>query len=251
MSEIFEVGDRVLYVSKDARRIVCGVVEVVDGNRVVVETGERKKIAFSHELTKLNMPDDFTKVDYVADIIARKIRERMMETPYKFTSALSPEDAERIRQANKAYGNLQEFTDSLSMEDVLMRRCAGAMPNPQQDSKDKVTDFVDAVCNIFDELKETFRKKNEQYATVDPLANFRTGALLNEGVDTWGAMYEEAKNYQRKHIAHVQNNKINGPKVDESLTDIAVYAVLMKYMHDRHYDKAIASWQEKGDKSNE
>lgn len=109
MSEIFEVGDRVLYVSQDARRIVCGVVEVVDGNRVVVETGERKLIAFSHELTKLNMPDDFTKVDYVADIIARKIRERMMETPYKFTSALSPEDAERIGQANKAYGNLQQL----------------------------------------------------------------------------------------------------------------------------------------------
>lgn len=115
----------------------------------------------------------------------------------------------------------------------------------------KVSDFVDAVCNIFDELKETFRKKNEQYATTDPLANFRTGALLNEGIDTWGAMYEEAKNYQRKHIAHVQNNKINGPKVGESLTDIAVYAVLMKYMHDRHYDKAIADWQKEEGKTNE
>lgn len=38
--------------------------------------------------------------------------------------------------------------------------------------------FVEEVCKVFDELKETFKAKNEQYGTCDPLANFRTGALL-------------------------------------------------------------------------
>lgn len=42
--------------------------------------------------------------------------------------------------------------------------------------------------------------------------------------------YEEAKDYQRKHIAHVENWGIEGPKVNESLTDIAVYAVIMRVM---------------------
>ena len=105
------------------------------------------------------------------------------------------------------------------------------------------SDFVDAVCSIFDNLKETFRRKNQQYATADPLANFRTGAYMRTGRADYADMYEEAKNYQRKHIAHVQNNEINGSKVDESLTDIAVYAVLMKYMYDRHYDNVIAEWK--------
>lgn len=90
--------------------------------------------------------------------------------------------------------------------------------------------FVEEVCKVFDELKETFKAKNEQYGTCDPLANFRTGALLHRGNDSYDDMYEEAKDYQRKHIAHVENWGIEGPKVNESLTDIAVYAVIMRVM---------------------
>lgn len=95
-------------------------------------------------------------------------------------------------------------------------------------------DFVNFVVKEFDELAELFKQKNEQYGGRDPLANFRTGALMNRGFDTYQAMYEEAKNYQRKHVAHVQNCNISGPKVDESLKDIAVYAVIMLYMHRKH-----------------
>ena len=44
------------------------------------------------------------------------------------------------------------------------------------------------------------------------------------------AMYEEAKAYARKHIAHVYAHDINGVKVDESLKDIALYSLIELYM---------------------
>lgn len=97
-------------------------------------------------------------------------------------------------------------------------------------------DFVRVVTTEIERLGQLFLEKNAQYGNEDPLANFRTGALLNEGIDTWGAMYEEAKNYQRKHIAHVQNCDIDGVKVDESLRDIAVYALIMLYMHKKDHE---------------
>lgn len=104
-------------------------------------------------------------------------------------------------------------------------------------------DFTNFVVNEFGALAELFDKKQKQYGTNDPLANFRTGALMNVGNDSWQAMYDEAKSYQRKHVAHIENCDINGPKVDESLKDIAVYAVIMLYMHKKE--------QESKGKSNE
>ena len=82
----------------------------------------------------------------------------------------------------------------------------------------------------FDELNALFKKKHEQYSTGDALANFRRGALLSVGDDSYPAMYEEAKAYARKHIAHVYAHDINGVKVDESLKDIALYSLIELYM---------------------
>lgn len=103
---------------------------------------------------------------------------------------------------------------------------------------DSVTEFVCDICGIFDKLKETFVKKNKQYATSDPLANFRTGALLKYHAAGYAEMYEEAKDYQRKHIAHIMNNKIDGPKVEESLADNAVYSIIELYMWRKQHDKS-------------
>lgn len=91
-------------------------------------------------------------------------------------------------------------------------------------------DFVEFICQQLDELKEQLRAKHEQYSTGDALANFRRGALLNVGDDSYPAMYEEAKAYARKHIAHVYAHDINGAKVDESLKDIALYSLIELYM---------------------
>lgn len=94
-------------------------------------------------------------------------------------------------------------------------------------------DFVTVVSEKFDELKNLFLQKNQQYANADPLANFRRGALLNTGKCDYAAMYEEAKSYMAKHVVHVYNHGITGNKVDESLKDIAVYCLIMLYMHEK------------------
>lgn len=91
-------------------------------------------------------------------------------------------------------------------------------------------DFVDFVCNQLDELKAQFLEKHEQYSNSDPLANFRRGAMLNGCGDNYANMYEEAKAYERKHIAHVYAHSIAGVKVDESLKDIAIYSLIELYM---------------------
>lgn len=98
-------------------------------------------------------------------------------------------------------------------------------------------EFTEFVTKTFDELKELFLKKNEQYAGLDPLANFSTGAKLIYGDDGYPAMFQEAMSYQRKHIAHMTNNGIGGEKVDESLRDIAVYSVILLYMWHKRYEE--------------
>lgn len=91
-------------------------------------------------------------------------------------------------------------------------------------------DFVNFVCKQLDELKEQFREKHKQYSNSDPLANFRRGAMLNGRGNNYAAMYEEAKAYAAKHIAHVYAHDIDGVKVDESLKDIALYSLIELYM---------------------
>lgn len=65
---------------------------------------------------------------------------------------------------------------------------------------------------------------------ADPLANFRAGALLRAGNDSYAEMYEEAKNYRRKHVVHIERNGIAADKGDESLDDTIVYSAIMAYM---------------------
>lgn len=56
------------------------------------------------------------------------------------------------------------------------------------------------------------------------------GAMLSGKQADYPAMYEEAKAYARKHIAHVYAHDIDGVKVDESLKDIALYSLIELYM---------------------
>lgn len=70
------------------------------------------------------------------------------------------------------------------------------------------------------------------------MQNFELGAAMQRGVlnhdNKYKRMYEEAKAYERKHVAHVMGNDINAAKVDESLKDIAVYSVIELYMIHKH-----------------
>ena len=92
-------------------------------------------------------------------------------------------------------------------------------------------EFVGFVCKNLNELKEQFIEKQRQYKTnTDPLSNFRKGAALKSGQADMAGMYECAKDYALKHVAHVYGHNINGNKVEESLKDIAIYSVIELYM---------------------
>lgn len=96
-------------------------------------------------------------------------------------------------------------------------------------------EFEAFMAETFDRMKELFLQKNAQYSTDDPLANFRTAALMHSKEGTYTAMYEEAKNFMRKHIAHIENNGIGGHKVAESLGDVMVYCGIMSFMVDAYH----------------
>lgn len=98
-------------------------------------------------------------------------------------------------------------------------------------------EFVGFVCKTLNELKEQFIEKQRQYKTnTDPLSNFRKGAALKSGHADMPAMYECAKDYALKHVAHVYGHDISGDKVDESLKDIAIYSVIELYMLEKHQE---------------
>lgn len=98
-----------------------------------------------------------------------------------------------------------------------------AMSNPI----DIGEDFVKFVMSTLDELKHQFYEKNRQYATGDPFANFTAAARLdNLDPEDWNSLFKEAKDMEKKHIAHVWNNDVYGVKVDESLKDIAIYSII-------------------------
>ena len=90
------------------------------------------------------------------------------------------------------------------------------------------------VREILAEIDKMFEKKNLQYrAGTDDLANFTKGAWLRYGDPSMSAKYETLKDYVAKHIAHVYEHPLTGPKVEESLMDIAVYFIIAMVMHRR------------------
>lgn len=91
------------------------------------------------------------------------------------------------------------------------------------------------------EIVELMGQKNAQYGDAgdgshDNLANFRAGANLKYGDSSYVEMFEESKNYCRKHIAHVYGPKqdIAAKNLKESLGDIIVYSLIQMYMVDQY-----------------
>lgn len=88
------------------------------------------------------------------------------------------------------------------------------------------------VENKLHDIHTLFGAKNIQYSTDDPLANFTAGAKLLYNNDNMCAKYETLKAYVAKHIAHVYNHSLTGPKVKESIGDIVVYFIIAWIMAD-------------------
>lgn len=101
--------------------------------------------------------------------------------------------------------------------------------------------FEEFVSGKFEALSNLFALKQKQYGNKSPLADFSNGANMKYGVDSWENMFEVAKDYCMKHIAHVfgKGQTINEKGIEESLGDIAVYCVIMIYMVQRQRDKQV------------
>ena len=91
--------------------------------------------------------------------------------------------------------------------------------------------FAESVGKIFEEEKILYKKKAEQYAQGDPLANFRGGAAL-EGMnpESLDDCFKVLLMYMAKHVAFVYQSGKLGRKEDESLGDIAVYVNIARAM---------------------
>lgn len=91
--------------------------------------------------------------------------------------------------------------------------------------------FAETVLKIFDEEKALYKKKAEQYAQGDPLANFRGGAAL-EGLnpESLDDCFKVLLMYMAKHVAFLYQSGELGVKEDESLGDVGVYANIARAM---------------------
>lgn len=94
-------------------------------------------------------------------------------------------------------------------------------------------DFYAAMDAQIGDMAKLFLEKNQVQYTDNgqkgPLANFEKGALMEFGVATEKEMFEVAHDWVRKHLAFLENANVATPKIDESLMDIAVYALIMRY----------------------
>ena len=94
-------------------------------------------------------------------------------------------------------------------------------------------DFYAAMDLQIEEMAKLFLEKNKvQYSDKgqqNALANFEKGALMKCGVASEEEMFEMAHDWVRKHLAFLENATVATPKIEESLMDIAVYALIMRY----------------------
>lgn len=91
-------------------------------------------------------------------------------------------------------------------------------------------EFTSFIDDELERVADLFAEKQQQYSTgVDPLSNFRTGALLEHRDGSYEKIYEVAKGYLNKHIAFLYDHGIVN-KTEESLRDMVVYGLIMLYM---------------------
>lgn len=96
-------------------------------------------------------------------------------------------------------------------------------------------EYVRKLNKKFEQVQELATKKARQYKTYEAFAAFETAARLKYGDAHYNYQYAALKDFMSKHVAHIYNNDLDGEKVSESLTDIAVYCIIASVMFDEHY----------------
>lgn len=102
-------------------------------------------------------------------------------------------------------------------------------------------EFNDSIIKTLDRIRELFTRKNLEYKTEDPLANFTTGGrLLRPGLNLEPAQYEALKAYLAKHVAQVYNQPIT-EDTRENWSDVAVYSLIALAMLDAYHGRYDAN----------
>lgn len=96
-------------------------------------------------------------------------------------------------------------------------------------------EYVKKLNRKFEQVKELATKKAKQYKTHEAFAAFETAAKLKYGDARYNYQYAALKDFMSKHVAHIYNHDLDGEKVSESLTDIAVYCIIASVMFDEYY----------------
>lgn len=96
-------------------------------------------------------------------------------------------------------------------------------------------EYVRKLNKKFEQVQELATKKARQYKTYEAFAAFETATRLKYGDARYNYQYATLKDFMSKHVAHIYNNDLDGEKVSESLTDIAVYCIIASVMFDEHY----------------
>lgn len=115
-----------------------------------------------------------------------------------------------------------------------LETCKDFVKNPHsryQHKQEPCGKFAETVLKAFDDEKDLYKQKAEQYAQGDPLANFRGGAALQglnpESLDD---CFKVLLMYMAKHVAFVYQAGKLETRVNESLGDIAVYSNIARAM---------------------
>lgn len=96
-------------------------------------------------------------------------------------------------------------------------------------------EYVRKLNKKFEQVQELATKKARQYKTHEAFAAFETAARLKYGDARYNYQYAALKDFMSKHVAHIYNHDLDGDKVSESLTDIAIYCIIASVMFDEHY----------------
>lgn len=93
---------------------------------------------------------------------------------------------------------------------------------------------------LLDEMRALHLKKSADYGSdQDPLANLRASAEV--GIDPWRATWLRAKDKVKRIDRYCQRGSLVNEGVEDSLLDLAAYAMLAVILHREAVSDAMAS----------
>ena len=96
--------------------------------------------------------------------------------------------------------------------------------------------YYDRFDDILEEMSKLHNKKGLDYGAVnDPYANVRGSTAF--GIDAWVGALVRLNDKIVRLQSFIRNGKLANESVEDSIQDIAVYAVIMRILYDEQYAK--------------